>query len=234
MTHFTHDEPPPPVSLDPSDGHDPFNPAEDIWTVARDLYTSGQTGQAVCLALGIRPSTFWRRAAHENWLRRDQPRGSAPIEPLDMSASVDDLPNAQDKAWRRVCVAMDQGRSAEAMRWIRVHAALSAQTRIQREIIDRSANRQTQDEQDEQDEPTHVALRDARTKLERVVLAIGAGNRLDKVESTLTDSHAARPADGLDPDAPGLSRGERRRRLKYRAAHRPRTSSSADAPNASP
>lgn len=179
------------------------------------------------MALGIRPSTFWRRAAQENWLRRDQPKAAAPIEPLDMTACVDDLATARDKAWRRVCLAMDQGRSAEAMRWIRVHSALFAQTQTAQEAIDRSAGRPSDDEPER---PFYHAMRKVQADLQRMAL----GDKLEKVESTLTDSHGDRSESGLDPDAPGLSRAERRRRLKYRAAHWPRTPPTDPAPAAPP
>ncbi|MGV9010429.1 hypothetical protein [Brevundimonas sp.] len=218
MTDFAPDTPLPPDDRDPTVCDDLPTLLEDTWALAQELYSAGQTGQTVCRALGIPPSTFWRRAAHENWLRRDQPRGSAPAEPLDMAAAVDDLANARNKAWRRVCLAMDQGRSAEAMRWIRVHAALYAQTQTAEDTIDRSARGPTQ----HQPEPrVHAAMRKAQADVARMAMALGASDRLEKVESTPTDSHSARSGKGLDPDASGISRSERRRRLKYRAAHWP-------------
>lgn len=224
MTDFAPNLEPAPDGCDVAD---PFDKPEDTWTLARELYAGGQTGQAVCMALGIRPSTFWRRAGQENWLRRDQPKAAVPIEPLDMTACVDDLATARDKAWRRVCLAMDQGRSAEAMRWIRVHSALFAQTQTAQETIDRSAGRSSHDEPER---PIHHAVRKAQDDLQRMVL----GDRLEKVEPTLADSHSDRPARGLDPDAPGISRAERRRRLKYRGAHRPGTLPTNAAPAAPP
>ncbi len=228
MTDFAPNLEPAPDGCDVAD---PFDKPDDTWTLARELYAGGQTGQAVCMALGIRPSTFWRRAAQENWLRRDQPKAAAPIEPLDMTACVDDLATARDKAWRRVCLAMDQGRSAEAMRWIRVHSALFAQTQTAQETIDRSARGQTQHEPEP---PVHAAMRKAQADVARMATALGASDRLEKVESTLADSHSDRPARGLDPDAPGISRAERRRRLKYRGAHRPGTPPTNAAPAAPP
>ena len=217
MTDFQPDPAPsdrsqPPVAPVPVDQPD------DIWALARDLYSAGQTGQTVCRALGIPPSTFWRRAAHENWLRRDQPSGSSAAEPLDMTAAIDDLETARDKAWRRVCLAMDQGRSAEAMRWIRVHAALYAQSQTQQEAIDRSARGHAPPELER---VMQAAIRDTQAELQRVVLAIGASDRLERVESTPANSHPAPSCKGPEPDPPGLSRAERRRRLKYRAASRP-------------
>jgi len=107
---------------------DPIDPPEappDIWQAARDIYLAGQPGRVVCAALGLKESTFWRRAALGGWLRRD---GDAPAPPpLDLTAPPDTTEGALDKAWRRVCAAVDAGLSAEALRWMRVHAALKAQ-----------------------------------------------------------------------------------------------------------
>lgn len=227
MTVFDHDEPSPRCPSTGPDPADPYDKPEDTWTLARELYAGGQTGQAVCMALGIRPSTFWRRASQENWLRRDQPKAAAPIEPLDMTACVDDLATARDKAWRRVCLAMDQGRSAEAMRWIRVHAALFAQTQTQRETIDRSAGGSSRDDPPR---PVHRAMDKVQDDLRD--MAFGTG--WEKVESTLADSHPDHLARTPDPAAPGLSRAERRRRLKDRAAHRPVPPPTDPAPAAPP
>ena len=231
MTDLAPDIPPLPADPNPTAAADPSTPPDDTWTLAQELYTSGQTGQTVCRALGIPPSTFWRRAAEEGWLRRDQPRGPAPAELLDLTAAIDDLATARDKAWRRVCVAMDQGRSAEAMRWIRVHAALYAQTQTARDTIDRSARGQTQPEPER---PIHAAMRKAQADIERMALSLCSSDRLEKVESTPTHSHPVPSSQGLDPDAQGISRAERRRRLKYRAAHRSGTPTTNTAPAAPP
>lgn len=182
---------------------DPLDPPESQWSLARDLYASGQTGQAVCAALGVRPSTFWRRAANEGWLRRDQPNAFYTPGPLDLDAPVDDHDAALDKAWRRVCGALDDGRSAEATRWIRVHSALLAQVEARRDSARRDSRLQLD-----------TAFRTAKSAHDLARRL----DRLEKVESTPADSHA--PA-LLDPDAPGLSRAERRRRRKYLARSRP-------------
>ncbi|KPF80448.1 hypothetical protein IP78_07045, partial [Brevundimonas sp. AAP58] len=56
-------------------------PTDDLWTLARDAYLSGATGSFVCREFDLAPSTFWRRAAAEGWLRRDT---HAPVpEPVD-------------------------------------------------------------------------------------------------------------------------------------------------------
>lgn len=100
---------------------------DELWAVARDAYLSGATATTVCRDLGLPPSTFFKRAAREGWLRRDQAVRTPP--PLDLDGPVDDFATAADKAWRRAVQAIDQGRSTEAQRWMRMHEALAANVR---------------------------------------------------------------------------------------------------------
>ena len=97
-------------------------PTDDLWTLARDAYLSGATGSFVCREFDLAPSTFWRRAAAEGWLRRDAT--SPAYEPVDPEAPVEPTAVTRDKAWRRMVRAMDHGRAAEAQRWLRVHESL--------------------------------------------------------------------------------------------------------------
>lgn len=189
------------LALDPVD---PPDVSPDIWQAARDIYLAGQPGRVVCAALGLKESTFWRRAALGGWLRRD---GDAPAPPpLDLTAPPDTTEGALDKAWRRVCAAVDAGLSAEALRWMRVHAALKAQ----------------------HSDGFLTAMRDRRDQIAAMSDALTRGTargladlaavqdaRREKGESLSPDSHP----DLLDPAAPGLSRAERRRRERYRARH---------------
>lgn len=187
------------------DDDDPLNPSEDKWTLARDLFTSGHTGDAVCAALGIRRSTFWRRAARESWLRRDGPRGATAPEPLDLDAPVDDSVSALDKVWRRVCLALDSGRSADALRWIRIHTLLRTQADADR----RHESRETLRDMDAILRTTKGIKAAAEAELIRRKTPI-----LEKGDSTLTESHPA------DADSPALNRAERRRLLKSVAKRR--------------
>lgn len=191
---------------------------DDIWTLARDLYLAGQTGTAVCDALDLKPSTFWKRAADEKWLRRDRPRGAPDLQPLDMDAPVDDLPQARDKAWRRVCRALDQGRDGEALRWYRLHTLLDPREDQARDHRARA----TQDQSTLSDLKalsSAARLVEAQARAELGVLqAQFQTGRLEKVESTPTTPQPSRP---LDPKAEGLTRAERRRRQKYLARHMP-------------
>lgn len=98
-------------------------PTDDLWTLARDAYLSGATGSFVCREFGLAPSTFWRRAAAEGWLRRDTP---APMpEPFDPEAPVETAAASRDAAWQRFSRAMAQGRVADAERWLRLHETLT-------------------------------------------------------------------------------------------------------------
>lgn len=196
MTHASFDD----TAFEASG--DPFDPPEDKWILARDLYLSGQTGEAVCAALGIRPSTFWRRASEGNWLRRDRPRALPEPEPLDMTAPVDDPAAAIDKVWRRVCAALDAGRSADALRWVRLHALLRGQADAER----RQESRETLRDMDAMLRTTKGIKARAEAELyRRKALA------LEKEGITLKDSHP-------DPDSvsetPGLNRAERRRLVR--------------------
>lgn len=182
----------------------PDGEAGDRWTLARDLYLSGQPGESVCEALGIAPSTFWRRAAADHWLRRDRPCEAAPLEPLDMSAPADEPQVAADKAWRRVCAALDAGRSGDALRWLRVHAMMKGQDEAQR----RAAVRHDAERMTALDRTAREIEAQARVAA-RVFKAQRIGEALEKVESTLTDSQAPRP-----------SRAERRRLAKLQARAR--------------
>jgi transposase-like protein len=102
---------------------DPHTPADDLWAIAREAYLSGATGSLVCREFDLAPSTFWRRAAAEGWLRRDAP-APAP-EPFDQDAPVETAAASRDTAWRTFSRAMAQGRVAEAERWLRLHETLT-------------------------------------------------------------------------------------------------------------
>lgn len=106
---------------------DPQTSDDPVWTLAREAYLSGATGSIVCREFDLAPSTFWRRAAAEGWLRRDTP-GPAPApepEPFDPDAPVETAAASRDTAWRRFSRAMAQGRVAEAERWLRLHETLT-------------------------------------------------------------------------------------------------------------
>lgn len=104
----------------------------DIWARARDDYLAGVTAEEVCDRYDLGLSALRARARRDHWRRTD-----APVpEP-----SLDDLPGIEaalgpselaDLCMGRVVRAIDRNRAAEALRWMRVHAALVAHARSQR------------------------------------------------------------------------------------------------------
>ena len=97
---------------------------EEAWTLAREMYLNGATGSHVCRRFSLSPSTFWARAAREGWLRKDNPEPVVDSEPLDPDAPPATAAASRDKAWQRFSQAVEQGRAAEARRWLSVHQTL--------------------------------------------------------------------------------------------------------------
>ena len=97
---------------------------DEAWALARDFYLNGATGSHVCRRFGFSASTFWARAAREGWLRKDNPEPVVDAEPFDPDAPVATATASRDKAWQRFSQAVEQGRAAEARRWLAVHHTL--------------------------------------------------------------------------------------------------------------
>lgn len=159
----------------------PDAPADDLWTVAREAFQAGATAQRVCLELGISPTTFWKRASREGWLRRDQP---PPPPPIDPGRAVDDLATALDKVWRRICMALDAGDALAAVRWTRIHSQLKADA-----LADRRA-----EAADRRHAGHTLSLNALRTRREPPRAAGIPETKLEKGESVFPDS--------LSPDRP--------------------------------
>lgn len=100
------------------------SPSEALWDAVRDAYLAGATVASLREDFGIPSSTFYKRAGREGWLHR--PRATPAIEPLDLEAPIVDPAVLLDLAWRRLSHALDQDRSADALRWLRVHDSLKA------------------------------------------------------------------------------------------------------------
>ena len=195
-----------------TDPHSDPAPSDPCWDAARDLYLSGETAEEVCARLSIPSSTFFKRAGEKGWLRRDQPCRAPDDPPLDLQAPADPPEVAVDKAWRRVTAALDAGRSAEAMRWMRVHAALKASARADTAEEDRRLTHRI--------EAIGRTARGISAQARAELRELQTSLRAEVVEKVESKKSAPAP---LDPDAPGLSRAERRRRLKYLAKTRPPT-----------
>lgn len=161
----------------------PDAPADDLWTVAREAFQAGATAQRVCRELGISPTTFWKRASREGWLRRDQP---SPQPPINLDRAVDDLATAIDKVWRRICMALDAGDALAAVRWTRLHSQLKAEA-----LADRRA--EAADRRHAGHELSLSALRSAREP-SRTPVTPGAipEPKLEKGESVFPDSLSPR------------------------------------------
>lgn len=100
------------------------SPSGALWDAVRDAYLAGATVASLRDDFGIPSSTFYKRAGREGWLHR--PRAVPEAEPLDLDAPVADPAAMLELAWRRLTHALDQGRSADAVRWLRIHDGLKA------------------------------------------------------------------------------------------------------------
>jgi hypothetical protein len=98
--------------------------SEALWDAVRDAYLAGATVASLRDDFGIPSSTFYKRAGREGWLHR--PRALPETQPLDLDAPVAEPSVMLELAWRRLTHALDQGRSADALRWLRIHEGLKA------------------------------------------------------------------------------------------------------------
>ncbi|MCA3717761.1 MAG: hypothetical protein IM674_05870 [Brevundimonas sp.] len=98
--------------------------SEALWDAVRDAYLAGATVASLRDDFGIPSSTFYKRAGREGWLHR--PRALPETQPLDLDGPVAEPSVMLELAWRRLTHALDQGRSADALRWLRIHEGLKA------------------------------------------------------------------------------------------------------------
>ncbi|RZJ81180.1 MAG: hypothetical protein EON88_31255 [Brevundimonas sp.] len=103
--------------------------SDDTWASARADYLTGVTAEEVCgrYDLGLRAQRA--RAQREQWRRVDAPDPEPLDDDLAMGVRAPNLNDMADICMARVARAIDRNRSAEAMRWLRVHVALRAQAR---------------------------------------------------------------------------------------------------------
>ena len=184
---------------------------DDPWILAQDLFLSGRPGEAICRDLSLAPSTFWKRAARDGWLRRDRPAGPSQPREIDPTAPVHDQAGALDTAWRRFCAALDDGWSTEAARWGRIHAQLKASALAEARAGEEDRRLSARQQGDQIVAHTAAVARAARAELALIKAAIPTSRRVpvEKVESESRDSPPS------IPDRP-LNRAERRRQRRGR------------------
>jgi hypothetical protein len=100
--------------------------SDSTWDGARSEYLDGATAEEVCRRYDLGLSAFRARARREGWRRADV-TDPAPIDD-DAPSPFDDLTPVElaEVCLRRVARAIDLNRSADALRWMRLHAALRA------------------------------------------------------------------------------------------------------------
>jgi hypothetical protein len=99
--------------------------SDAVWAEAREAFLAGETAQAVCDRYDLNLHTFKTRAAREGWRRSDQP-DPEPFDPETEPPVEDgDLEALAGQALIRARRAVGAGQSAEAARWLRVHAQLT-------------------------------------------------------------------------------------------------------------
>ena len=188
----------------------------ETWDAAREDYVAGATAEEVCRRHDLGLSAFKVRARQGEWRRADQPAPDPLDDTIDLDAPPEPRDSMLDKAWRRVSQALDAGRSTEAMRWMRLHAMLLEADRAEQRAHDR-------DTAQDMRAVTRKA-RDNETHAVATLRQLQADNPFLKrpvLKRPVHTVHSKKPAPVAsappDPDEPGLSRAERRRRLKYRA-----------------
>ena len=164
---------------------------DETWAEARGDYLTGFTAEEVCRRHDIGLSALRQRARREGWRRHDQ-ADPTPEDDFDVFEDLEP-PELVEMAWRRFAAAIARGRGADAARWQRIHATLHA--RVQAEA--------TQDFRDGLNAAEHAA----RPPEQRPA----AWPRLRLTGENVHDVHAN---SSDDDDDTGLSRAERRRRLR--------------------
>jgi len=183
----------------------PRTHSPETWAAARDDYLSGYTAHEVCRRHGLGLSAFRDRARDQGWRRTDQPSPMPQEEPLDTDAPLEPRAQLIDKAWRRLSLALDAGRSSEATRWARVHAMLVAAAEAEDHAEDRRATENLR----------------ATTRIAQGIEAQAAATlrRLQLEDMARSTRHPNDP-DSKKVPTPPLNRAERRRQAKGAAGTR--------------
>lgn len=210
--------------------------SEAVWNSVRDAYKAGEGGEAVAARHGIASATFWKHARAGKWLRRDDP-GEPPLA-FDPECPALEADAQLDLVDRRLSWALEAGSAGETLRWMRIRERIEARDRRDREAEQREAAAAERDRLailHEDRRQARMDMRDVCAATKDIELAAKAALRSAEIEERMArrrpvaegesgESKKSQPAaNGFkDPDAPDLTRAERRRRQKYLARHGPK------------
>ncbi len=186
---------------------------DETWDRARTDYLAGATAEEVCRRHDLGVPAFRKRARQGEWRRADQPAPDPLDDTLDLDVPPEPRERMLDKAWRRMSRALDDGHSTEAVRWTRVHTMLLQAERAEARDRDRNSA-----------EEMRAITRTARgieaqaSSMIRQMQAENPARERPVLKRQVHTVHSKKPASAWvappDPDEPGLSRAERRRRLR--------------------
>ncbi len=185
----------------------------ETWAAARDAFLAGEPAEAVCARVDLGLSAFWKRAREEGGRRADQPDP----EPDDVWPDPDarlERSDLADLAWQRLSRAVGQGRIAEALRWQKLHAELTAPERAREREAAREEARLRRAEEDARD-----ARIDAITEVAERLAMDPALFHAARPRPAASKVHDVEDVNGVSTSTP-LNRAERRRlaRLQRTAA----------------
>jgi hypothetical protein len=193
--------------------------SEAVWSSLRDAYLAGEAGEAAAARHGVAPATFWKRARREGWRRSEQPE--APPPAFDPDRPAMNASDQLDLIDRRVSWALEAGAASEALRWLRMRERIEVRAQRQAEMrarLEAVAAKASARENMACFRDLAAATRD----LEQAALANRRRLRAEAQGESGQPKNSPGSREGfLDPDAPNLSRAERRRRARYLSRHGP-------------
>ncbi len=96
----------------------------ETWGRVREGYLAGVSAPELCARFGVGLTALRVRAREEGWRRADAPDPEPTAPAADLDTGLDDDPlSARDMAylaWRRLSLAVRQGRLADALGWERL------------------------------------------------------------------------------------------------------------------
>ncbi|PZO01582.1 MAG: hypothetical protein DCF29_15085 [Alphaproteobacteria bacterium] len=162
--------------------------SDETWTQVRDDYLKGDTAEQVCARYDVGLSAFRQRARSEEWRRSDQDDPAPLKDDLDDLPDMD-LPDLVRLAFKRLTQALLRASPIDAARWQKIHDTLHA--RAEADAVSTHY---------ESLQGPHPVFPDRPSR-----------PRLNHVGENVHDVHSDSAG---NPDEPGLSRAERRRRMR--------------------